>query len=266
MLTGMTWRCAGFTLIELLVVIAVVVLLVALVLPALGAARTQARIAVCGARLQQLGVGAGMYLGDYKNALPQTAVDSPDVGRWVCGLLFGGKKGDLPLLGVDTTGAERRPLNVYVHPGPVPPDSEPGVVQMEPFRSPMDKGAAEMYLPLPEYSHPDSLYDLMGTSYALNDHSLDGDFYPTLIPSGGGPMPPIADPSRTWMIGSHTIYNFQQDSDRGERWYSPGSVEANLLFVDSHVRLRLPVPNVLCEVENTTVNYTFLPVPERHAY
>src|SRR6185369_16005184 len=112
--------------------------------------------------------------------------------------------------------------------------------EMEAFRSPMDKGAAEMYLPLPEFSHPDSLYDLLGASYTLNDHSLDGEFSRTLVPDIGGPMPPVADPSKTWMIGSHTIYNFQQDSDRGERWYSPGSVEANLLFVDSHVRVRVP--------------------------
>jgi hypothetical protein len=76
----------------------------------------------------------------------------------------------------------------------------------------------------------------------------------------------VADPTKTWLIGSHTIYNFQQDSDRGERWYDPVRVQANLLFVDLHIRLTVPVPDVLCEVENTTVNYTFLTVPGERVY
>jgi prepilin-type N-terminal cleavage/methylation domain-containing protein len=253
----------GFTLIELLVVIAVIGVLLALAVPALSGARLRARVTLCGSRLQQLGLATGMYLGDFNNALPQTVLKVPDIGPFASGMLFGGKKGQLPMLGVDEIGAERRPLNPYVHQGLVPPDAAPGSFPMEPFRSPLDRGAAEMYLPLPEYSHPESLYDLLGTSYALNDHTLDGDFTRTLIPDGGGKMPEVADPTKTWLIGSHTIYNFQQDSDRGERWYDPERVQANLLFVDLHIRLTVPVPDVLCEVENTTVNYTFLTVPGR---
>lgn len=268
MLMAMTSRRLerGFSLIELLVVIAVVAVLLSLLLPALAGARTQARIAMCGSRLQQLGVATTLYLGDFKNALPQTVVELPEGGQRVSGLLFGGKKGRLPLCGVDSVGPERRPLNAYVHLGPVPPDSEQTTFEMEPYRSPMDKGAEEMYLPLPEFSHPDSIYQLMGTSYVVNDHGLDGDYYPTLIPEGGGGMPVVADATKTWMIGSHTIYNYQQDSDRGERWYSPGLAQANLLFVDTHVRLVLPIPDVFCQVENTTPDYTFLPVPGHIAH
>ena len=68
------------------------------------------------------------------------------------------------------------------------------------------------------------------------------------------------------MIGSHTIYNFQQDSDRGQRWYWPRKAEANLAFVDLHVRIRLPIPDALCQVENTTHDYTFFPIPEARRY
>ena len=258
-----TGRRSGFTLIELLVVIAVVAALIALLLPALGAARTQARITLCGTRLQQLGVATTMYLNDYANALPQTAVEQPEGGTRFCGLLYGGKKGRLPLFGVNSLGAEQRPLNAYVHTGSSPRDTEKGTFELEPFHSPMDKGATELPLPLPEFASPDSMYDLLGTSYAINDHDLNGPSFPTLIPAAGGAVPSVPHPTQTWLIGSQTIYNFDQDIDRGERWYSPGRVEANLLFVDTHVRLRLPVPDALCAVENTTVNYTFLAVPGR---
>jgi prepilin-type processing-associated H-X9-DG protein len=65
-------RCvaAAFTLVELLVVIAVLVVLVALLLPALGRARMLARRAACQAGLASLGQAAGMYQVDYGNFVP----------------------------------------------------------------------------------------------------------------------------------------------------------------------------------------------------
>ena len=243
--------------------IAIVATLVSLLIPSVGSARALSQSAACGARLQQLGVATSMYLDDHRNALPQMRGPQPGGGTAIVGTLFGGKKGRLPLFGVDSIGPERRPLNSYTRQSAVPSDSEDVAFEMEEFRSPVDRGAEELYLPLPEYSRTESIYHLLGTSYVVNDHSLDGESSRTLVPEAGGPMPMVADPSKTWMLGSHTIYNFQQDSDRGERWYSPQRVEANLLFVDTHARIRVPVPDVLCEVENTTPNYTFFPVPER---
>ena len=60
----------GFTLIELLVVVAIIAVLVALLLPALGQARTLARSAVCMANLRQLGLVFDQYAADNNDRLP----------------------------------------------------------------------------------------------------------------------------------------------------------------------------------------------------
>jgi prepilin-type N-terminal cleavage/methylation domain-containing protein/prepilin-type processing-associated H-X9-DG protein len=60
----------GFTLIELLVVIAIIVLLAALLLPALNKARRTAGKAVCISNLRQIALGIHAYAGDFGGRLP----------------------------------------------------------------------------------------------------------------------------------------------------------------------------------------------------
>lgn len=74
-------RTRGFTLVELLVVIAIIGILVALLLPAIQAAREAARRTQCSNNLKQIGVGLQNYHDTYKKF--PTSIAPPD---WTWGL------------------------------------------------------------------------------------------------------------------------------------------------------------------------------------
>ena len=63
-------RWHGFTIVELLVVISVIMVLIALLAPALKKARAAALTVVCQSNLRQIGVAYHMYANDYRGCLP----------------------------------------------------------------------------------------------------------------------------------------------------------------------------------------------------
>jgi len=82
-----TTRCSAFTLIELLVVVSIVVLLMALLLPALSRARKQARAVVCQANLRQWGTLKATSVSENGGRFPTLDRDNPQYrqGYWYWG-------------------------------------------------------------------------------------------------------------------------------------------------------------------------------------
>ena len=90
-------KSKAFTLIELLVVISIIALLIAILLPALGAARKSAQNMQCLSNQRQMGIGLTGYALEHKQLLPFGSVTNPadpDHSDWmieISGYIDGGK-------------------------------------------------------------------------------------------------------------------------------------------------------------------------------
>lgn len=107
------WRNKGFTLVELLVVIAIIGVLIALLLPAVQAAREAARRSQCGNNLKQLVLGLHNY-HDVRNEFPSGWVSTGQNVKagwgWSAQILPFVEQGNL----YDELGVSRRTLRAAI--------------------------------------------------------------------------------------------------------------------------------------------------------
>ncbi len=137
-------RRNAFTLIELLVVVSLIVLLIAMLLPALGRTRVAAWRVACLSNLHQVGGASTAYLADNDRKYPDK---NGTMYSWL------GRNGNVYLT---TLGADKRAFNAYL--GNFDEDDDVTVA-----RCPTDTGA--------EWGPGGvSSYDAQGSSYGANTH------------------------------------------------------------------------------------------------
>ncbi len=163
-------------------VISIIALLMAILLPVLGAARRDAELIQSLANLRQIGTASTAFSADNKGNVPITSVGGSGFCTWSFGGKFASSYWSSRSSGLFDIAPDSRPLNAYLYPGPMHPpvsgkvgpdgftrpgkESERIDLDMAVFKSPRD--IATMQRSYPNITPGISCYDDIGNSYHYN--------------------------------------------------------------------------------------------------
>jgi len=199
----------GFTLVELLVVIAVISLLLSILVPSLGKARSMAKRTVCASNLRQIDLAVRLYLNAYDDTYP-CAQDPVSMGPFYCLWMGRGWRSFVePYLS----------RNIDVN--------NPSVLFCPEDLTPEEKYESTSYAYSMAFYHSPQQID------AMDDKSDTWSSFPPETPSISQRSFDVVKPYGKIIIGEWNSNHLRIDDDEGW-WCREGS--RNYLFVDGHVR------------------------------
>ncbi|XAL99926.1 DUF1559 domain-containing protein [Phycisphaeraceae bacterium D3-23] len=216
----------AFTLIELLVVISIIALLIAILLPALGAAKKSAKNMQCTSNLHQIGIGALSYAGDFKDLLPPSSI--------------GGKPTDIKFNNWDIRHAVRDYIDFNIMQCPLSPAQidlfiEPGVPVIESNYGFYWNWKWNNQADLQAMARADQNYSYRngGIEYEFNVLAMDYDTFNIGSQVAEGPHPSKGAEANVQLISDGLTNAFSRWDTAGGA--PRGEITKNYLFTDGHV-------------------------------
>jgi len=221
-------RPTAFTLIELLVVITIVVMLLAMLMPAMDQAIYQAELTVCGARLHGVALSAQTYAIGNKRTYPRPVSDKPGVNPdsvyspWV-------------LAGGGTGGADYRPaLRNFLSINASLNDPLSRKVDLETVIDPVNEAVWASYTIWFGHGYPrDQGLFRVGQRWTYTDAAGNKETYSVMVSD-------YLNVNPTWFYASHPDRDGMAWNDFYDNQVMKGSPPTGAKYTYSHWRGSLP--------------------------